>query len=416
MSSLIEEAIKADVDRTMLNACNNFVQSIPASIAKLKKMKRLSVYDNALEELPPEIGELQSLTYLNVRFNRLQSIPKEIGLITKLRELHLEANKLTTLPIELGNLSELTKLDIRNNLLTDIPAKSIATLSKLKTLSAGGNRLGNIPLEIGLCQSLEEVWFEDNLIKALPPEFIQLKNLTRAGFDGNPMMTPPIETCQDGVEAIMLHLKDLARGFYPFPEMHPGLVLVMGNATYGLSAATNNAHAVAKVFTDHRFELFKGKVHLDLTVAQILELCKELGQVDHTTYGGVIIYHTGLGDRNGTLVGVERREIKISQLIPFFEPLSCPSLQNKPKLFFFDLCERTEDEGGRKVANEIKVRLLALPITRATVILLGMTHDVMHCAHRTHCLRISCEHLPQFQAQVTLLVALMVCHGGLISS
>ena len=47
-------------------------------------------------------------------------------------------------------------------------------------------------------------------------------------------------------QAIMLHLKDLAKGFYPFPQNKPGLVLVMANSTYGLSAAQCNAHAIAK--------------------------------------------------------------------------------------------------------------------------------------------------------------------------
>ena len=113
MASLIEEAVKLDVNRTMLNACNNFVEVIPASIAKLTKLKRFSAYDNALVELPPEIGELMELRYLNVRFNRLQCLPPEIGSLSQLRELHVEANRLTTLPVEVGKLSNLLKLDLR---------------------------------------------------------------------------------------------------------------------------------------------------------------------------------------------------------------------------------------------------------------------------------------------------------------
>jgi hypothetical protein len=113
MASLIEEAIKLDVDRTMLNACNNFVEIIPASIAKLTKLKRFSAYDNALVELPPEIGALSELRMLNVRFNRLQCLPPEIGSLYQLRELHVESNRLTTLPVEVGKLSNLLKLDLR---------------------------------------------------------------------------------------------------------------------------------------------------------------------------------------------------------------------------------------------------------------------------------------------------------------
>jgi len=155
----------------------------------------------------------------------------------------------------------------------------------------------------------------------------------------------------------MLYLKDLAKGFYPFPQNKPGLVLVMGNAGYGLAAAECNARAVAKVFQDFRFELFKGKIHLDLTTEQIKQLCKELGAVDHTVYGGVIVYHSGLGNRNGTLVGIERRECNYGDLISCFEALNCPSLNGKPKLFLFDICERTVDEGGERVVAEQKEAL-----------------------------------------------------------
>ncbi len=47
----LQQAIKADPNRTALAACNNFVEHLPASIAQLKRLKRLIVYDNALEDL-----------------------------------------------------------------------------------------------------------------------------------------------------------------------------------------------------------------------------------------------------------------------------------------------------------------------------------------------------------------------------
>jgi len=358
----VEEAIRADPNRTTLVACNNFIEELPSSIGKLKCLKRLVVYDNALQFLPEELGELLLLSYCNVRFNRLERLPPAIGKLTALRELHLESNCLSGLPSELGQVQALQKLDVRNNKLASLPLE-IGNLCNLKELWASGNALETIPPQLGRCTLLQELWVEDNLIKALPPEFVSLVNLVKAGFQGNPMETPPIETCQDGVEAIMSHLKDLARGFYPYPKSSPGLVLIVANGTYGLAAARENAHAVAKVFTDHNFELFKGTVHLDKTVKQISSLCKELGKVDHTAYGGVVFYFTGLGDRNGNMRGVVEKaagnmlggglpSIKPSALIPFFESLSCPSLDGKPKLFFLDICERTVEEGAEKVAKE----------------------------------------------------------------
>ena len=97
----------------------------------------------------------------------------------------------------------------RNNLLVELPGEAIGPLQKMKELWCSGNRLELIPPEIGHCVALEEVWLEDNLLRALPPEFVDLKALVRAGFDGNPMETPPIETCHEGVEVWPLTLASL---------------------------------------------------------------------------------------------------------------------------------------------------------------------------------------------------------------
>ncbi len=61
------------------------VITLPASIAKLKHLRSLTLYRTNIVRLPPEIGELKSLQYLSLYTSwRLHWVPYEI---TKCREL-----------------------------------------------------------------------------------------------------------------------------------------------------------------------------------------------------------------------------------------------------------------------------------------------------------------------------------------
>lgn len=100
---------------------------------------------------------MRSLRYVDVHFNELRGLPHAIGRLTNLEVLNLSSNfsDLTQLPETIGDLMNLRELDLSNN-----------------------------------------------QIRALPDTFGQLKNLTKLNLDQNPLIIPPIDIVNKGVEAV----------------------------------------------------------------------------------------------------------------------------------------------------------------------------------------------------------------------
>ena len=104
---------------------------------------------------------MRSLCHLDAHFNELRGLPFAIGRLTNLETLNLSSNfsDLTELPETIGDLTNLRELDLSNN-----------------------------------------------QIQALPDTFGRLDNLIKLNLDQNPLVIPPMEVVNEGVEAVKVFM------------------------------------------------------------------------------------------------------------------------------------------------------------------------------------------------------------------
>ena len=137
---------------------NAFTGSIPASLGNLDSLIRLWLHRNegGFEGgIPAELGSLSNLRYLMLHGNGLTGeIPAELGMANNLKALYLYGNSLSgSIPAELGNLVDAKGESVRlvylhNNMLTgDVPAElgNLVSLRVKTDTTTGGLRLsGNM--------------------------------------------------------------------------------------------------------------------------------------------------------------------------------------------------------------------------------------------------------------------------------
>lgn len=99
----------------VLNIEENLIFEIPPYINRLKKLKKLDLWNCEIKELPKEFFELKQLKVLEISCNQLTFLPKELIELKQLEVLDLSHNQLTTLPNEILELPKLKKLIIFKN-------------------------------------------------------------------------------------------------------------------------------------------------------------------------------------------------------------------------------------------------------------------------------------------------------------
>lgn len=214
-----------------LNLSSNKLNAIPESLAGLESLEELNVSANMLESLPDGIGKLQSLQILNVSRNKLTSLPEGIckcrslvefdasfnqikylpskigNELLNLRKFMMPLNKLRALPKSIGEMTSLQILDVHFNELKGLPS-SIGKLTYLEVINVGSNfnDLTTLPDTIGNLTNLRELDICNNQIYELPITFGRLVNLNKLNVDQNPLMIPPKEVVDEGVDAVKVYM------------------------------------------------------------------------------------------------------------------------------------------------------------------------------------------------------------------
>lgn len=211
----------------VLNLSSNLLEVIPDSVAGLENLEELDISSNLLESLPDSIGLLVNLKILNVSGNKLMSLPDSISHCRSLVELDVSFNNLTYLPTNIGyELVNLRRLSIQLNKIRFLPS-SICEMNSLCHLDAHFNELHGLPLAIGRLTNLEimdlssnfsdlkelpetigdlinlkELDLSNNQITTLPYSFGRLENLRKLNLEQNPLVIPPTDVVNQGVEAV----------------------------------------------------------------------------------------------------------------------------------------------------------------------------------------------------------------------
>ncbi|KAL3529520.1 hypothetical protein ACH5RR_008842 [Cinchona calisaya] len=191
-----------------LNLSSNLLEALPDSVGLLFKLTILDVSGNKLTALPDSISNCRSLVELNAGFNKLTYLPTNIGYeLVNLRSLSVSLNKLRHLPSSIGEMKSLRLLDVHFNELHSL-TPSIGRLRNLEILNISSNfsDLKELPRTIGDLSNLKDLDLSNNQIRELPDTFGQLENLTQLNVDQNPLVLPPKEIVDEGVEAVKAYM------------------------------------------------------------------------------------------------------------------------------------------------------------------------------------------------------------------
>lgn len=101
------------------------ISSLPQDLLKLKKLKKLNIYDSEVQYLPAEIGSLSELVTLNLARTPLAELPESICDLKNLQKLYLWGTKIRQLPENIGNLQQLRTLDLSECRLRTLPESII---------------------------------------------------------------------------------------------------------------------------------------------------------------------------------------------------------------------------------------------------------------------------------------------------
>uniref|UniRef100_A0A5B7AZV6 Putative plant intracellular Ras-group-related LRR protein 9-like n=1 Tax=Davidia involucrata TaxID=16924 RepID=A0A5B7AZV6_DAVIN len=205
---VIPDSIAGIENLEELNLSSNLLESLPDSIGLLVNLKILDVSGNKLTALPDSICYCRSLVELDASFNRLAYLPTNIGYeLVNLRRLSISLNKIRFLPTSIGEMRSLRLLDVHFNELRGLPL-SIGRLTNLEILNLSSNfsDLTELPDTFSDLNNLKELDLSNNQIHALPNTFGRLDSLTKLNLDQNPLVIPPMEVVNEGVEAVKVFM------------------------------------------------------------------------------------------------------------------------------------------------------------------------------------------------------------------
>ncbi|XVF47584.1 hypothetical protein PTKIN_Ptkin03bG0121200 [Pterospermum kingtungense] len=203
-----------------LDVHSNQLKLLPNSIGCLSKLKFLNVSGNLIQTLPKTIENCRSLEELNANFNKLTVLPDTIGFgLINLKKLSVNSNKLIFLPHSITHLTSLRVVDARLNCLRALP-EDLENLINLQVLNVSQNfqYLENLPYSIGLLLSLVEFDVSYNKITCLPDSMGCLKKLQKLCVEGNPMVSPPMEVFEQGLNAVKEYLSEKMNAGHKSPQ------------------------------------------------------------------------------------------------------------------------------------------------------------------------------------------------------
>jgi Leucine-rich repeat (LRR) protein len=125
------------------------------------------------------------LENLNLNENLLAKLPATILKLKNLKKIHLNKNKFKIIPNELFQLKLLDHVDLSSNSITSID-DSVLTFDCIE-LNLNENQIKFISNNISKCQRLKVLRLDQNLLelKSIPKSLLEDSNVSLLAFDGN---------------------------------------------------------------------------------------------------------------------------------------------------------------------------------------------------------------------------------------
>eukprot|EP00555_Chaetoceros_dichaeta_P012218 CAMPEP_0198264196 /NCGR_PEP_ID=MMETSP1447-20131203/14938_1 /TAXON_ID=420782 /ORGANISM="Chaetoceros dichaeta, Strain CCMP1751" /LENGTH=1385 /DNA_ID=CAMNT_0043953057 /DNA_START=109 /DNA_END=4263 /DNA_ORIENTATION=+ len=214
------DRIKNLIDQCKLNKQKKLILSnmevslkdISAKQLDIPILQKLGLSGNKLFEIPRQMVMcLRGLRTLDVSQCNLRKIPEEWNL-PNLRRLDLRYNELNVFPEEavFKGIPKLRHLDMYGNKVCEIILPDdLAPLEKLEHLNLGSNNLSHVPEKLSQLKCLQRLELTKNMIEIIPMEICQM-DLKELNVSSNPLIKPPIETCERGIGSMKRYYQCLS--------------------------------------------------------------------------------------------------------------------------------------------------------------------------------------------------------------
>jgi Protein tyrosine and serine/threonine kinase/Leucine rich repeat len=244
----------------ILNLSNNRLNSLPADLSRLTKLKVIFLSNNDFEEVPEVLADCPSLSMVGFKSNKIRVLGENV-LPLGTRWLILTDNQLAKLPRSIGRLENLQKLML------------------------AGNQLRSIPDEMAACQNLELIRLAANQLESLPAWLFTLPRLSWLAYAGNPCCIANISPTVPTIPWADLMLSDsLGEG-------------ASGVISQGLWQSPGQPS------TDVAIKIFKGAITSDGKPADEMNACLAAGGHPHLV--GALGQIGGLpDDRSGLILSL----------------------------------------------------------------------------------------------------------------
>ena len=119
-----------------------------------------------------------------------------------------------------------------------------------------------------------------------------------------------------------------------------GICLIINNISFQSPLLRRDGALVDERRLLALFQHLNFDVHVkqDLTMDCIRSTAREFAAKDHSQFDTFVFFVLSHGGSNDVICGVDGGTISVAELMCFFKPTECPTLQNKPKLFFVQAC------------------------------------------------------------------------------
>lgn len=141
----------------------------------------------------------------------------------------------------------------------------------------------------------------------------------------------------------------------------------MSRSPRGICCIINNAHFISDVRLgaayDERalvdlFEKLSFKVHIkrDLEFDEMRKVAREFSKMDHSEADAFVMIIMSHGSSPDVVYGVDDEPVRVENLTSKFTAAKCPTLAEKPKIFFIQACRGSTEEHTsiEKCVNSMK--------------------------------------------------------------
>ena len=141
---------------------------------------------------------------------------------------------------------------------------------------------------------------------------------------------------------------------YEMGEGPLGICLVINNYNFlgedERQGAKLDEEAIACLFEELHFIVV---IRENLGGLEILKVAQEMAAKDHSNYAAFVFCIMSHGDKKDVIYGVDNRKAGMEDLMCEFTATNCPTLENKPKLFFIQACrgQRSDPRMNRLSAS-----------------------------------------------------------------